>query len=60
MGIPEKELQTFAAAVQAKIPLNRFGEPADVAQAVLFLASDESRFLTGSEISVDGGKQVAF
>jgi NAD(P)-dependent dehydrogenase (short-subunit alcohol dehydrogenase family) len=60
MGIPEKELQAFAASVQAKIPLDRFGEPADVARAVLFLASDESRFVTGSEISVDGGKQVAF
>lgn len=60
MGMPESALREFAAGVQAKVPLNRFGEATDVAQAALFLASDESRFLTGSEITVDGGKQIAF
>jgi NAD(P)-dependent dehydrogenase (short-subunit alcohol dehydrogenase family) len=60
MGIPEDVLQEFAARLQAKIPLQRFGEASDVAYAALFLASDESRFLTGSEITVDGGKQIAF
>ena len=39
----------------ANIPLGRFGTPEDVAQAVLFLASDESSFVTGSELIVDGG-----
>jgi NAD(P)-dependent dehydrogenase (short-subunit alcohol dehydrogenase family) len=38
-----------------QIPLGRLGEPDDVANAVLYLASDESRFVTGSEIKVDGG-----
>jgi NAD(P)-dependent dehydrogenase (short-subunit alcohol dehydrogenase family) len=38
-----------------QIPLGRIGEPADVAFAVLYLASDESRFVTGSELVVDGG-----
>lgn len=60
MGMPQEALQEFAAGVQAKVPLNRFGEPSDIAHAALFLASDESRFLTGSEITVDGGKQIAF
>jgi NAD(P)-dependent dehydrogenase (short-subunit alcohol dehydrogenase family) len=60
MGMAEDELTQFAAGVQAKIPLKRFGEASDIAQAALFLASDESRFLTGSEITVDGGTKVAF
>ncbi len=38
-----------------QIPLKRVGEPDDIANAVLYLASDESRFVTGSELKVDGG-----
>ncbi len=38
------------------IPLGRFGTPDEVAHVVVFLASDESRFLVGSEIVVDGGR----
>jgi NAD(P)-dependent dehydrogenase (short-subunit alcohol dehydrogenase family) len=38
-----------------QIPLGRIGQPEDVAYAVLYLASDESAFVTGSEIRVDGG-----
>ncbi|HEY0052243.1 MAG TPA: SDR family oxidoreductase [Caulobacteraceae bacterium] len=37
------------------IPLGRIGEPDDVAYAVLYLASDESKFVTGTEIRIDGG-----
>ena len=37
------------------IPLRRIGEPDDVAYAALYLASDESKFITGSEIKIDGG-----
>lgn len=37
------------------IPLGRIGAPDDVAYAVLYLASDESRFVTGAELKVDGG-----
>lgn len=42
-------------AVLNEIPLGRFGEPQDIAYAALFLASDESSFMTGSEMVVDGG-----
>jgi NAD(P)-dependent dehydrogenase (short-subunit alcohol dehydrogenase family) len=33
----------------------RFGEPADIAYGVLYLASDESSFITGTELVIDGG-----
>ena len=39
----------------SRIPLGRYGEPNDVAYGVLFLASDESSFMTGSELVIDGG-----
>lgn len=42
-------------ALLAKIPLGRIGTPEDVANAVSFLLSDNSSFITGQVISVDGG-----
>ena len=41
------------------IPLRRFAEPSEVADLVVFLASDESRFITGAEHIIDGGMTAA-
>jgi 3-oxoacyl-[acyl-carrier protein] reductase len=40
----------------ASIPMGRLGKPDDVANATLFLASDEASFITGTTIIVDGGQ----
>ena len=37
------------------IPLQRVGKPQDIANAILFLLSDEGNYITGTEITVDGG-----
>jgi len=44
--------------LQAGIPLQRLGEPLDMAQAALYLASEESRYVTGTALVVDGGYTV--
>ncbi len=49
--MPDKVLDMM----REKAPLGRLGEPEDIANACLFLASDESRFVTGTVLSVDGG-----
>lgn len=43
------------AKLARQVPLGRIGEPRDIAMAALYLISDESRFVTGAEIKVDGG-----
>jgi len=43
------------AKLARQIPLGHIGEPDDIANAVLYLASDESKFMTGAELKLDGG-----
>ncbi len=43
------------ASIQAQIPLGRFGDPAEMAAAVAFLASDAAGYITGTVVAVDGG-----
>ncbi len=49
--VPEKVLES----VRERTPLRRLGKPEDIANAYLFLASDEASFITGHVLSVDGG-----
>ncbi|MGH8227512.1 MAG: SDR family oxidoreductase [Steroidobacteraceae bacterium] len=41
--------------IAAKVPMQRVGRPADIAGAALFLASDDSAYVTGVDLPVDGG-----
>lgn len=53
LGTPENE-----KALMAAVPLGRGSTPRDVANVCCFLVSDESNFLTGTEVPVDGGRCV--
>ena len=46
-------------AMEARIPLGRFGDPDEVANGILFLASDEASFVTGACLIVDGGQRAS-
>jgi NAD(P)-dependent dehydrogenase (short-subunit alcohol dehydrogenase family) len=58
LGIPDAYREQLNKDIIATIPFGRFGTPQEVASAVLYLASDESRWTIGSEIIVDGGRSL--
>ena len=51
----EEEIEQIKASLVASVPMGRVGSPDEVAKAVSFLASDDSGFITGIELTVDGG-----
>ena len=51
-------LDTYLARRSARIPMGRWGDARDVAHAAVFLASDESRYVTGIALTVDGGASL--
>jgi NAD(P)-dependent dehydrogenase (short-subunit alcohol dehydrogenase family) len=55
LGFEGDDLVNFRKELSASIPLGRFGEPVEIADAVVYLASDESRYTVGSELIIDGG-----
>jgi 3-oxoacyl-[acyl-carrier protein] reductase len=56
MGQPDSE--EMRAKFLPTIPLGRLCDPEDMANAALYLASDEARFITGSILEVDGGRTI--
>jgi NAD(P)-dependent dehydrogenase (short-subunit alcohol dehydrogenase family) len=54
-GLTAEQIDAFAAQMSPLIPLGRVGTPEEVARAVLFLATEDSSFVNGAELFVDGG-----
>jgi 3-oxoacyl-[acyl-carrier protein] reductase len=57
-GLQANRSEAFIRSMEETIPLGRLGTPRDVAQAALFLASDEAAYITGTTILVDGGQTL--
>jgi NAD(P)-dependent dehydrogenase (short-subunit alcohol dehydrogenase family) len=55
MGLTPEGRKQFEAQMQQTVPIKRFGDPQEIAQAAVFLASDESTFFVGAELVADGG-----
>ncbi|WP_095153654.1 SDR family oxidoreductase [Pseudomonas sp. Irchel 3E13] len=55
LGLPPEEEQALRDSIRQLVPLGRLGKPWELAQAAVFLASDESSFVVGTELLVDGG-----
>jgi NAD(P)-dependent dehydrogenase (short-subunit alcohol dehydrogenase family) len=57
-GLPDEVQKAIKAEITHKSPIKRFGAPEEVAKAALFLASDDSSYIVGDEIVVDGGMSL--
>ncbi len=58
-GFNPENAEEAKEAFTKSIPLGRYAEPSDIAKLVLFLASDESAFITGAEYRIDGGMRAS-
>lgn len=54
-GLPEEQLAEMSKTIAEQIPLQKFGQPGDIANAFVYLASDDASFVTGTQLIVDGG-----
>lgn len=57
-GMTEEQLSGFAEAMKKRVPVNRLGATDDIAKLVVYLASEDASFITGSEINIDGGMSI--
>lgn len=57
-GLPADMVQAIKGEIEHKSPIKRFGTPEEIAKVALFLASDDSSYLVGEEIVVDGGMSL--
>ena len=55
LGLPAAQQDAMRAQIRELVPIGRMGTPWELARAAVFLASDESRFVVGTELLVDGG-----
>jgi len=55
LGSTMEQIEEFKKNIVATVPMGRMGDPDEIAKAVLFLASDDSSYVTGAELFVDGG-----
>ena len=55
MGVSAEEAAGIKGMMQQSVPLKRLGTPEEVSKAALFLASDDSTYLLGAKIRIDGG-----
>ena len=55
MGLPEEQLEAMGKQIAGQVPLGRFGEPEEVAEALAFVASDAASYMNGADLAIDGG-----
>ncbi|MES2221247.1 MAG: SDR family oxidoreductase [Acidobacteriota bacterium] len=55
LGLSEAELKAVSTSIQSQVPAGRFGNPDEIASAAVYLASDESAYMVGAELMIDGG-----
>lgn len=55
VGLPAEQVELAVSQFTSQVPLGRRGKPEEIASVVVFLASDESSYITGVDLAVDGG-----
>ena len=59
-GMPAEQVKEYTNRVSSEIPVGKVGNSEEIGNAVVFLASDASSFITGVELTVDGGQTMVY